>query len=83
MEAIGEEYECAVYLERHGQVKAWVRNTSRQPQSFWLQTSSDNDSKEKRLVGDLWADCSAGKGLFPMIENKEFGKIDQAIGCRA
>jgi type III restriction enzyme len=107
MESTGEEYECAVYLERHKDVKAWVRNTSRQPHSFWLQTSSDkfypdfvaqthdgravvieykgspyftnDDSKEKRLVGDLWADRSAGKGLFLMIENKEFARIDGAI----
>lgn len=107
MEANGEEYECAVYLERHKDVKAWVRNTSRQPHSFWLQTSSDkfypdflallndgralvleykgapyftnDDSKEKRLVGDLWADRSAGKGLFLMVENKEFARIDKAI----
>ncbi|WP_045838208.1 DEAD/DEAH box helicase [Hyphomicrobium sp. 99] len=109
LEPSGEEYECAVYLERHKGVKAWVRNTSRQPHSFWLQTSSDkfypdflallndgrvlvveykgapyftnDDSKEKRLVGDLWADRSSGKGLFLMIENKEFARIDHAIGA--
>ncbi len=107
LEPTGEEYECAVYLERCKDVKAWVRNTSRQPYSFWLQTSSDkfypdfvallndgrvlvveykgahisttDDSKEKRLVGDLWADRSSGTGLFLMIENKEFGQIDRAI----
>ena len=107
MEASGEEFECAVYLERHKDVKAWVRNTSRQPYSFWLQTSSDkfypdfvallhdgrvlvieykgapyftnDDSKEKRLIGELWADRSNGSGLFLMIENKEFGQIDRAI----
>jgi type III restriction enzyme len=41
LEASGEEYECAVYIERMPQVKAWVRNTVKQPNSFWLQTSSD------------------------------------------
>lgn len=41
LETSGEEYECAVYIERMTQVKAWVRNTARQPHSFWLQTSSD------------------------------------------
>jgi type III restriction enzyme len=107
LEPSGEEYECAVYLERHKGVKAWVRNTSRQPHSFWLQTSSDkfypdflallhdgrvlvveykgahiattNDSKEKRLVGELWADRSKGKGLFLMIESREFNRIDRAL----
>lgn len=41
LEATGEEHECAVHIERLQSVKAWVRNTSRQPGSFWLQTSSD------------------------------------------
>ena len=41
LDSSGEEYECAVCLERHGAVKAWVRNTDRQPHSFWLQTASD------------------------------------------
>jgi type III restriction enzyme len=107
MEANGEEYECAVYLERNTQVKAWVRNTSQQPHSFWLQTASDkffpdfvalltdgrvlvveykgqhlsstDDSKEKRLIGDFWADRSQGRCLFLMIEDKEFSRIDRAI----
>ncbi len=30
----GEEYDCAVYLERLGAVRAWVRNTAQQPLSF-------------------------------------------------
>lgn len=107
LESSGEEYECAVYLDRHNDVKAWVRNTARQPHSFWLQTSSDkfypdfvallndgralvveykgafiattDDSKEKKLIGDLWADRSNSKGLFLMIENKEFSRIDKVI----
>ncbi len=107
LESSGEEYECAVYLERLGAVKAWVRNTSQQPHSFWLQTASDkfypdfvalltdgrvlvveykgaflataDDAKEKRLIGDLWADRSNGQGLFLMIESKEFTRIDRAI----
>jgi type III restriction enzyme len=37
----GEEFDCAVYIDRIDDVKAWVRNTVRQPHSFWLQTSSD------------------------------------------
>lgn len=41
LETSGEEFDCAVYIERLPQVKAWVRNTVRQPNSFWLQTSSD------------------------------------------
>ncbi len=109
MEPSGEEYECAVYLERHEAVTAWVRNTARQPHSFWLQTSSDkfypdfvaqtrdgrslvveykgghiataDDAKEKRLVGELWAERSAGKGIFVMVENKEFARIDRAMGA--
>ncbi|MEF2549064.1 DEAD/DEAH box helicase family protein [Aurantimonas sp. E1-2-R+4] len=111
LDTSGEEYECAVHLERSADVKAWVRNTSRQPNSFWLQTSSDkfypdfvallndgralvveykgapyftnDDSREKRLIGDLWADRSNGHGLFIMIENREFTRIDALIGKEA
>ena len=107
LEPTGEEYECALYLERMPQVKAWVRNTSQQPNSFWLQTATDkfypdflallddgrivvveykgsflsssDDSKEKRLVGNLWADRSDGKCIFLMTENRELTKIDAAI----
>lgn len=103
----GEEHECAVYIERMQDVEAWVRNTSQQPHSFWLQTSTDkfypdfiallrdgrylvveykgtpymtnDDSREKRLVGELWADRSSGSCLFLMIENREFSRIDAAI----
>ena len=108
LEAKGEEFDCAVYIDRCKSVKAWLRNTSKQPHSFWLQTSSDKfypdfiallndgryfvieykgeflvtaeDAKEKKLIGDLWADRSRGQGLCLMIENREFGRIDQAIG---
>ena len=107
LENSGEEFECAVYLERLDSVKAWVRNTAQQPHSFWLQTASDkfypdfvalledgrvlvveykgaflataDDAKEKRLIGDLWADRSKGQALFLMIENKEFTRIDRAL----
>ncbi|MDE2362026.1 MAG: DEAD/DEAH box helicase family protein [Hyphomicrobiales bacterium] len=111
LEATGEEHECAVAIERNPLVKAWVRNTSKQPHSFWLQTSSDkfypdfvallndgrvlvieykgepyftnDDSKEKRLIGDLWADRSGGHCLFLMVEKKEFARIDRAIARMA
>lgn len=107
LEPTGEEHDCAVYLERMPEVKAWVRNTSQQPNSFWLQTATDkfypdfvaqlsdgrtlvveykgshiasaDDAKEKRLIGELWADRSGGSCLFLMIEGKEFGRIDAAI----
>lgn len=106
LEVKGEEYDCAVYLERLPEVKAWVRNTV-QPHSFWLQTSSDkfypdfvalltdgrilvveykgahistaDDAKEKRLIGELWAERSNGRCLFLMIESREFVRIDRAI----
>jgi type III restriction enzyme len=85
-----------------------VRNTVRQPNSFWLQTSSDKfypdfvallndgrvlvieykgaylatteDTKQKQIIGELWAERSKGKCVFVMVENREFGQIDRAIG---
>ena len=37
----GEEFECAVFLDELPEVECWVRNLTRRPGSFWLQTSSD------------------------------------------
>jgi len=96
----GEEHDCAVFLDELDEVKCWVRNLERRPESsFWLQTSTDkfypdfvmllkdgrilvvefkgehlwsnDDSKEKRAVGDLWADRSNGRCLFVMPKGTE------------
>ncbi len=110
LEPAGEEHACAVYIDRLSEVKAWVRNTSRQKGSFWLQTASDkfypdfvallndgrvvvieykrerdvsnDDSREKRLVGDLWAERSGGRCLFQMVSKGELGQLDAAIRRR-
>jgi type III restriction enzyme len=103
LEETGEEHECAIYLDRLPEVRTWIRNTSRQPHSFWLQTSTDRfypdfvclltdgrvlvveykgsdrstaeDAIEKDFIGRLWADRSGGKGLFIMVDNREFHRI--------
>lgn len=33
----GEEYDCALYLDRHEEVRYWIRNVDRKKSSFWLQ----------------------------------------------
>lgn len=33
----GEEYDCALYLDRHEKVRYWIRNVDRKKSSFWLQ----------------------------------------------
>jgi type III restriction enzyme len=102
LEPSGEEFECAVELDRHTAVKTWVRNLARKPgSSFSLQTSTDlfypdfvaqlhdgrvlvveykgadratdDDAKEKRKLGVLWADRSGGKALFLMAEKVKDG----------
>jgi type III restriction enzyme len=43
MDSKGEEFECAMAIDRLPEVKYWVRNLSSQARaSFWLPTSSDN-----------------------------------------
>ncbi|MEW6267447.1 MAG: DEAD/DEAH box helicase family protein [Thermodesulfobacteriota bacterium] len=100
----GEEFDCAVFLDQMPEVKTWVRNLERRPESsFWLQTSTDrfypdfvaelqddrilvveykgedrwsnDDSKEKRVIGNLWADRSQGKCLFVMPKGKDWAAI--------
>ena len=35
--AIGEEFDCAVHLDRHAKVRYWIRNVEGKKSSFWLQ----------------------------------------------
>jgi type III restriction enzyme len=35
--ATGEEFDCAVYIDRHPRVRFWIRNVERKKSSFWLQ----------------------------------------------
>jgi type III restriction enzyme len=100
----GEEFQCAQALDSVQQVKFWIRNVPRHPQSFWLPTASDkfypdfvsrltdgrflvveykgalfagpgiDDTNEKRAIGRLWEQRSAGKGLFVVIEKLVDGK---------
>jgi len=36
----GEEFDCAVYLDRLEAVRYWVRNVENKPHAFWLQLPS-------------------------------------------
>jgi len=107
LDGVGEEFDCALHIDRMKQVETWVRNTDRQKGSFWLQTSSDKfypdfvvllrdgrvlvveykgalnkeeDTREKELVGQLWADASQNpRCLFVMCKDKDYQAIDRAI----
>jgi type III restriction enzyme len=41
---------------------------------------SNDDSKEKRLLGQLWAERSGGMGVFVMPNGKDFAAIKNAMG---
>jgi len=40
---------------------------------------SNDDSKEKRAVGDLWADRSRGRCIFVMPKGKDRAAIEAAV----
>ena len=104
----GEECECAVFLDQLDDVKYWVRNLERRPDSsFWLQTSTDrfypdfvcllndgrylvieykgddrwssDDSREKRLIGEVWDQRSHGLCQFVMPKGPDWGAIQAKI----
>lgn len=104
----GEEFDCAVLLDTMAEVKKWVRNLERRPESsFWLQTSTDrfypdfvallnddrilvveykgqdrwsnDDSKEKRAIGELWAARTGDKCQFIMPKGKDWNAIKGEI----
>ncbi len=41
---------------------------------------SGDDSKEKRILGELWAERSGGRGIFVMPKGPDFAAITAAIG---
>jgi type III restriction enzyme len=90
-----EETACAIEIDSLPQVRRWIRNLERQPDSaFWLPTSTDrfypdfvaeledgrlivveykggdrysnDDSREKRDIGQAWAGASDGRCVFLM-----------------
>lgn len=103
MEAQGEEFECAQFIDQLDEVEFWVRNPVRRPgHSFWLQTSTDKfypdfvcklkdgrvlvveykgahlwneDSKEKKSLGELWAERSGRACLFIMPTERNYDAI--------
>lgn len=105
LKADGEEFHCAVFLDRHNAVRTWVRNVDRKPNAFWLQTPSQKfypdfvallhdgrvlvveykgadrmeGARDKRRIGDLWAEASDDQCVFVMPTNRDFSVIDRAI----
>lgn len=66
-----EEYHCAVFLDCLPQVKYWVRNIARRPQSsLWFQTSTD------RAYPDFV--CLLTDGRILAVEYKGKDRIDTA-----
>jgi len=54
----GEEFQCAQFIDQMDEVKHWVRNLERRPDtSFWLQTSTD------RFYPDFVAELTDGRIL--------------------
>ena len=103
----GEEYDCALHIDRHPKTEFWLRNLVRKPNSFWLQTARDkfypdfivrlkggrtlvveykgkdraqlDSEKDKKIIGETWAEASGGTCLFVMPVAKDFAAIDRAI----
>jgi type III restriction enzyme len=103
----GEEYDCALYIDRHPKTEFWVRNLVRKPNTFCLQTAQDrfnpdfivklrdvrilvleykgktfaqlDSEKDKKIVGDTWAEARDGKCLFVMPVARDFAAIDRVI----
>lgn len=75
--ADGEEARCAQMLDSLKQVKHWVRNVSRHPASFWLQTSA------QRTYPDFVAELIDGRIFVVEYKGADRWKTsaeDRAIG---
>lgn len=79
----GEEFQCAQALDSLPQVKFWIRNVARHPQSFWLPTASDkfypdfvallND--ERFFVVEYKGALLAGAGVDDTNEKRAIGRL--------
>ena len=70
LEESGEEHQCAIYLDRLAEIRTWIRNTSKQPHSFWLQTSTD------RFYPDFV--CLLNDGRILVVEYKGGDRVTAA-----
>jgi type III restriction enzyme len=68
----GEEHECAVFIDILPQVSRWVRNLERQPNSFWLQTSTD------KFYPDFVAELTDGRILVVEYKGEHLWSNDDS-----
>jgi type III restriction enzyme len=79
----GEEFQCAQALDSLPQVKFWIRNVARDPQSFWLPTASDKfypdfvaELNDGRLfVVEYKGALLAGAGIDDTNEKRAIGRL--------
>ena len=79
----GEEFQCAQALESLPQVKFWIRNVARHPQSFWLPTASDKFHPDfvaqltdgRLLVVEYIGALLAGAGVDDTNEKRAIGRL--------
>jgi type III restriction enzyme len=65
----GEEYDCALHIDRHPKIEFWVRNLVRKPNAFWLQTSQD------KFFPDFVARLKDGRILVVEYKGKTFAQL--------
>jgi type III restriction enzyme len=73
-----EEFECAQFLDDLAEVRFWVRNLSRKPSSFRLQTSGDwfypdfvCQLTDNRILVVEYKGGNADKGWYAMPDSQE------------
>ena len=66
----GEEFECAVHLDRHNSVKYWIRNVESKPSSFWLQLPHG------KFYPDFIALCKDDRILVVEYKGKHLYKLE-------
>lgn len=87
LDAEGEEFECACFLDSLPEVEFWVRNIARRPDaSLWFQTSSDKfypDFVCKLTDGRILVVEYKGADRYSSDENKEKRNIGELWAVRS
>lgn len=66
----GEEFDCALHIDRHPKTEFWVRNLVRKPNTLWLQTAKD------KFYPDFVVRLKDGRTLVVEYKGKDRAQLD-------
>lgn len=67
----GEEFACALHIDRHPRTEFWIRNLARKPNTFWLLTAQD------KFYPDFVVRLKDGRTLVVEYKGKTWAELQK------